>query len=1210
MVEISLKEYLKTSHKSYINYKIERGDFINYLNNLKKLCEAVKQAAAEGASEENIKNLVICFLKETYYGKRIDIQLNTFNRIDYAIKKNENIEVIMEFKNPANKQEMITPDNLNKKALHEAIKYFYDERYKNNYHIKNILITDGINYFIFNPTQFLHKELEDICYSSIEGDLCLQNTLDIYKAIADVISRKNITFNYVLFNLKYIENQIKDFDLNNVDTNDKSTRNLLYIYKLFHPDFLLNEYSPKDSNQLNKKFYDELLYILGLEEVNENSKKVIKPNPNKYGLINETIEQLKEQKELDEGQATNIAFELIITWLNRILFLKLFEAQLVSFNDDKNFKFITSDKINDFDKLYRLFFSVLGKKIEERTTDNKNEKIPYLNSSLFEQSNMEVKYFSTTALNNDKEMPLYKLSVLKNWPQYKNKSKEKILKYLLDFLDSFDFSSTNSNIITEENRDIINSAVLGLIFEKLNGYKDGSFYTPGFITEYMVKECIEKAVIDKFNDALGIKAASIQDLKNYLSDKNYITENLKNYNNIINSLRICDPAVGSGHFLVSALNYIIYLKSYLGILWNGSEKITNNIEIFDDTLVVFNQNDTPFTYKRQLKSTHSLQQALFNEKRTIIENCLFAVDINPKSVYICQLRLWIELLKNTYYINNSDDMEVLPNIDINIKTGNSLISKYPVNVGAAVVQEGSKEQKENIKIYKQLVAEYKKSGDKKKKKEINDKLADIKKKLYSVVENVLVAETSEQEKLNKEIKKLKQLKKKAKTIKEINKIEEKISKLQKETRTLVYGDSIENPIYSNSMEWMLEFPEVLDENGKFQGFDIVIGNPPFIDSEAMTNNDQGKEREYISQHYSFAKGNWDIYIPFFNLAYKLIKHIGYSAYVSPDKWLAKPFGFEMRKKLLENIYKIIKAGRGVFDSATVDSILTFFSKKKNSKIRVAELIKGTPLNFIDFDKCRITDPYTLDYLFSKHINIIEKIERYKNIKEMFSVNAENACATSDAYILKEVIQETVNFDDETMLKFVNTGTIDKYITKWSYKPATYIKSKYTKPIVLRKDFKDKFKNSYYNKTFSPKIIIKGLTLLDACIDFDGNVIPGKSTIVILCKDTEKLKLLASLINNNVSAFYLSQKNLSSSYCGGINFTPDMINSIPVPEITKNQKSEIINIVNKILSVFQSSLCLDDKKNKINKYNKEINSIYYKLYGLTDEEIEIVENSFK
>ena len=206
MSQISLKEYLKKYHKSYINAKIEKNDFCDYLINLKKIYQDIAEAINANAKEENLKNIVINFIKNTFYKDRKDIKINTFNKIDYAIKKNDNIEVIMEFKKPQNKAEMITSNDLNRKALHEAIKYFYDEKYNGNYHIKNIIISDGLNYYLFNSSQFQCKYLEKICYDSINGNLFLKNTNEIYKAISEIISRENITFEFVSFNLQILMN--------------------------------------------------------------------------------------------------------------------------------------------------------------------------------------------------------------------------------------------------------------------------------------------------------------------------------------------------------------------------------------------------------------------------------------------------------------------------------------------------------------------------------------------------------------------------------------------------------------------------------------------------------------------------------------------------------------------------------------------------------------------------------------------------------------------------------------------------------------------------------------------------------------------------------------------------------------------------------------------------------------------------------------------
>ena len=142
-------------------------------------------------------------------------------------------------------------------------------------------------------------------------------------------------------------------------------------------------------------------------------------------------------------------------------------------------------------------------------------------------------------------------------------------------------------------------------------------------------------------------------------------------------MKICDPAVGSGHFLVSALNEIIAVKSDLGILADKDGKRLREyaVSVENDELIV-TYDEHLFAYNYKDPESQRVQETLFHEKETIIENCLFGVDINPKSVAICRLRLWIELLKNAYYRRGTDELETLPNIDINIKCGNSLVSRF------------------------------------------------------------------------------------------------------------------------------------------------------------------------------------------------------------------------------------------------------------------------------------------------------------------------------------------------------------------------------------------------------------------------------------------------------------------------------------------------------------------------------------------------------
>lgn len=217
-----------------------------------------------------------------------------------------------------------------------------------------------------------------------------------------------------------------------------------------------------------------------------------------------------------------------------------------------------------------------------------------------------------------------------------------LLQYIIDFLNCYDFGAYASDDgILKHGKDIIDASVLGLIFEKINGYKDGSFYTPGEITEFMTKETLEHIVIQKINHAMQWDCKTMDDLKFEIDS----ARNIKLYqelNEIINSIRICDPAVGSGHFLVSALNRLIAIKAELGIIFiHGTTRLIRDYEIFvkDDTLIIEDAQGQDFIYDKNSVASQQIQETMFMEKKTIIEECLFGVDLNAKAVHICQLRL-------------------------------------------------------------------------------------------------------------------------------------------------------------------------------------------------------------------------------------------------------------------------------------------------------------------------------------------------------------------------------------------------------------------------------------------------------------------------------------------------------------------------------------------------------------------------------------------
>ncbi len=247
--------------------------------------------------------------------------------------------------------------------------------------------------------------------------------------------------------------------------------------------------------------------------------------------------------------------------------------------------------------------------------------------------------------------------------------------------------------------------------------------------------------------------------------------------------------------------------------------------------------------------------------------------------------------------------------------------------------------------------------------------------------------------------------------------------------------------------------------------------------------------------------------------------------------------------------------------------------------------------------------FSFDFVFSNHLLFLNKIDLL-SLKVGDFFECENACATSDTYKLKDFIKNNVGSVGENYLKIINTGTIGKYVSKWGTKEMTYLGNKYLNPIVKKGDFLEQFGNSYSKKSIKPKIIIKGLTLLDSCLDEKGIFIPGKSTLIVANDNIEELKFLLGLLNSKLVIFYIKEKHPESSYNQGINFTKHMINNMPIPKISKLAQKPFIDLVDKIIQAKQ-----DEKYEKdTTTLETKIDKMVYQLYDLTADEIDIIETS--
>lgn len=847
----------------YIKAKknITQENINNFEKSIAIYLKELEDKISNNQSETTIANTALRVFLESAGFKAEPKDQKGNSGIDMAIlNENSKVSVIIEAKMPGNIKEMISKENVNKKAFAEAILYYLRERADLNLSIKFIIITNFYQFFIFNAKDFeiFNKKTNPIkkLYDSWKGDeksLLKGNTKDFYEEAQKIISSPEFLNSLPKTNL---------FDMQKINAGyfdlrgKKDGEELFYLYKFFHSDFLLEKFNPNDANILNKNFYDELLYILGLCEKKQNGKMLILPSEesqNKQGtLYHNILSNLDEDNKPSPNEIFEPALEILIIWLNRILFLKLLETSLSNYNPSKNLKFLNKNKIQDYKTLNNLFFDVLAQKPENRKTILKDfNYLPYLNSSLFtkdtkkekieisELDTVELKYFKSTQIKD--KMGNFKTGNVE-W-----------LDYLFDFLDAFDFGKVgNKNdkkedlFTIKEEKILISSSVLGLVFEKLNGYKEGSFYTPNFITSYMCKKSLEKVVLEKFKNTKDEfkSCQNLDDIKDQIkilwdSDKNFFNV----ANKIIESIKICDPSVGSGHFLVTALNEIILIKYNLGILnpiFRQSEQDNNffglsDLKLQNDELEARDQNGELFVYKKPStlnNPNHLIQKCLFEQKKSIIENCLFGVDINPNSAEISRLRLWIELLKNTYYLDLDDNyhhLQTLPNIDINIKDGNSLISRFDLKDSFMHIQNINHE----MKNYKELVHNYKNADGNSRsyKQEITDKIKDIKSKFTLTLKDKKLNETLSKE-LEKHIQKygnfglsddLLVYALKANIARNLFQDQLKLSEAEEQKATqsaqklsglkenLDFKESGE--VYRNAFEWRFEFPEILDGGG-------------------------------------------------------------------------------------------------------------------------------------------------------------------------------------------------------------------------------------------------------------------------------------------------------------------------------------------------------------------------------------------------------------
>ncbi|WP_283445944.1 class I SAM-dependent DNA methyltransferase [Helicobacter pylori] len=1189
-------------------------------------------------------------------------------KIDSAIlNDNGKVEVIIEFKALKNPNEFIKKGDLNVKALHESLLYYLIERKEGNNNLKHLILGTIKELYIIDADEF------EVFYKDKEIQKAFENCHDKKgndprtEAFYDVCQKR---LNELDHSLKYYHISLKK-------------ENLALIYQVLSPNFLLKIPKYSDANTLNKDFYEELLYILGLEEQNDKGKILIKPSRTQNSLSDALK---KKYNNLDDEEV----MALLIAWNNRILFLRLLESLLISFEHFKK-PFLTIENFKDFNALNTLFFEVLAKKNSERLKEIKEdkilEKIPYLNSSLFDKTPLESKGHEIKLLDN-KKLEIYKNSVLKKHEDYQKEKALPLLEYFFAFLRLYKFTTTpkdiKDNTDTSESR-LINPSVLGLVFEKLNGYKEGSFYTPSFITSYMCKESITIIVLDKFNQTYKIECEKLTELKNYL--KSYKEDKRKEYLQLLLTLRVCDPAVGSGHFLVSALNEMVLIAYKLGLI--ASLPLDATLELENDEIIIHmpKSEHTPkseiFNYKKPDKENnlHHIQKELFNLKKDIIENCLFGVDINPNSCEITKLRLWIELLKYSYYIfeesKNTNNLETLPNIDINIKCANSLISRFNLNDDLKKIPN----IKQKIQEYKDLVAQYKDPNPlyPLNKQDLIKKIQDLK-NTFSLTLKDPKTKAELEKAIEKHIKKYNFFALDDKSLLDgLNYFIPslfgtlKLSPKEEEEAFASYGriralrkkldDALSGREYQNAFEWRFEFPEVLDDEGDFLGFDCIIGNPPYIRQEHIKDLKPLLEKQY----QDFYNSSSDIYTYFFALAYHLLKEKGFSAFITSNKYARAKYGAKLRELLLKKTtlvsYMELNALK-VFESAAVDTSIIHFIKQtppKESGFNYYEPtendkdnLKNTPSLLM-----RQNALSTESFIFANAtlLDLRDKIEQSGTPLKDWGIQINYGIKTgaNEAFIIPTEKRDAIlkNCDDaqkdekgmserertKELIKPILRGKdIKRYSYEWAHLWVINTHNGYTSafkskipPIDIEKypaikahldshwdtiatrcdqgDTPYHLRNCAYLEDFEKEKIVYGEIVQEPRFYLDNGECElgyfyAEATSFILTG--EHLRYLLGMLHSKLITFafktFYAGGGLGES---GYRYKKAFIERLPIPQITeKNQE-----LADKITDCAERILKLKEKDPKANtqKLEKEIDALVYQLYHLTDEEIKTIED---
>ncbi|MFW6172644.1 MAG: Eco57I restriction-modification methylase domain-containing protein [Elusimicrobiota bacterium] len=848
-------------------------------------------------------------------------------------------------------------------------------------------------------------------------------------------------------------------------------------------------------------------------------------------------------------------------------------------------------------------------------------RIPFLNGGLFDPIN-DYDWWDTDIFLPDK--------IFSN----KRKTKEgDIGDGILDVFDRYNFTVKEDEPLEKEVA--VDPEMLGKVFENLLEIKDrkskGTYYTPRGIVHYMCQESLAnylttelegKVSKEDIETLIKYGEITVEHDATYLEktagngsykgryDKAKLPDNIRKHAKLIDeklaSIRVCDPAVGSGAFPVGMMNEVIRTRNAL----------------------------TPYIDKNG-------ERTPYNFKRQAIQNCLYGVDIDPGAVEIAKLRLWLSLIVDE---EDRDKIQPLPNLDYKIMQGNSLISQFMEidferedisrNGQLLISQDDTDSLIEKLKNKKD---EY-----------LNKASASEKQKLKQEIEDLII--TIFETKLKKQkadyFKRIKAMEEKYKNLpnteqresliqaekKKLYKISGfNLEQFEQQLREYTTGNKI-RPFFP----WRLYFVEVFHEN---KGFDVVIGNPPYVRMGIIKGL-----KSFLQKTYKVFHPRADLYCYFLELSFNISKPNGISTFISSNKYFRAGYGKLLRKLLSGKtaIKTIINfSGAKVFESSTVDTAIIIFQKEKQeqnqfSHVEVLKTLSSD--NFDDFVQKHGILLMQVDLsdegwglLIPEFQIIMEKMRRAGTPLESHGVKVVRGIVSGAKNVFEiDEAQKNLFIKQNPMSKeLIKPIVHGQNIKRWQFpnpkKYLLFIKrgvdiKKYPEIFGYLESHRDALERRVtvgvhpWYELQQPQMGIYEEFERERIIYPDIAEEPRFASILrgVYCDNTtynlttDSKFILAVLNSRLVDLFYRSIANALGNRA--VRYFSQYVERIPIPKVVEKEQKPFIDLVNKILAITKGDDYLENtaKQDKVREYEEQIDQLVYKLYGLTQEEIKIVE----